>query len=111
MRLATVRTDASVTSAARLEADTAILLPAAAFAQAPDLKSQVHDRVTQEIKAQSLVGISITIGESDRVILASPCSGHGFKHSAAIGEAIAQLALDGRSRFDLSAFTMRRLLN
>ena len=46
----------------------------------------------------------------DRVILASPCSGHGFKHSAAIGEAIAQLALDGRSRFDLSAFTFRRLL-
>jgi sarcosine oxidase len=30
-----------------------------------------------------------------RVIVASPCSGHGFKHSAAIGEAIARLALDG----------------
>jgi sarcosine oxidase len=24
-----------------------------------------------------------------RVLVASPCSGHGFKHSAAIGEAIA----------------------
>jgi sarcosine oxidase len=32
----------------------------------------------------------------DRVIVASPCSGHGFKHSAAIGELLAQMALDGR---------------
>jgi sarcosine oxidase len=30
-----------------------------------------------------------------RVIVASPCSGHGFKHSAAIGEAIADLAIKG----------------
>lgn len=28
------------------------------------------------------------------VIVASPCSGHGFKHSAAIGELLAQMALD-----------------
>ena len=34
---------------------------------------------------------------SDNVIVASPCSGHGFKHSAAIGEAMATLALDGRN--------------
>lgn len=32
----------------------------------------------------------------DRVIVASPCSGHGFKHSAAIGELLAQMALEGR---------------
>jgi len=31
--------------------------------------------------------------ELDRVIIASPCSGHGFKHSAAIGDALAQMAL------------------
>lgn len=30
----------------------------------------------------------------DRVIVASPCSGHGFKHSAAIGELLAGIALD-----------------
>ena len=30
------------------------------------------------------------------VIVASPCSGHGFKHSAAIGECLAQLATQGR---------------
>ena len=45
---------------------------------------------------------------SDRVIIASPCSGHGFKHSAAIGEALAEMALDGTSRHDLSAFQLAR---
>jgi sarcosine oxidase len=47
--------------------------------------------------------------ETDRVIVASPCSGHGFKHSAAVGEAICELALDGRSRQDLGAFGFERL--
>jgi sarcosine oxidase len=46
--------------------------------------------------------------ESERIVIASPCSGHGFKHSAAIGEALAELATDGRSRFDLSAFRLGR---
>jgi sarcosine oxidase len=31
-----------------------------------------------------------------RIIVASPCSGHGFKHSPAIGEAIAELVTQGR---------------
>ncbi len=46
---------------------------------------------------------------SDRVIIASPCSGHGFKHSAAIGEALAELVLDGKSRHDLGPFRLDRL--
>jgi sarcosine oxidase len=46
--------------------------------------------------------------DSDRVIVASPCSGHGFKHSAAIGEALAELAIDGKSHFDLSPFRIGR---
>jgi len=46
--------------------------------------------------------------EHDRIIVASPCSGHGFKHSAALGEAIGDLALGEPSRFDLSAFTLAR---
>ena len=46
--------------------------------------------------------------QSDRVIVASPCSGHGFKHSAAIGEALAQWIVEGRSRIDLDAFALRR---
>ena len=43
-----------------------------------------------------------------RVIVASPCSGHGFKHSPAIGEGLADLALDGRSRLDLTPFRLAR---
>ena len=31
--------------------------------------------------------------DADRVIVASPCSGHGFKHSAGVGELLAQMAL------------------
>jgi sarcosine oxidase len=45
----------------------------------------------------------------DRVILASACSGHGFKHSAALGEALAELAAHGRSNLDLSPFRLSRL--
>ncbi len=44
-----------------------------------------------------------------RVIVASPCSGHGFKHSAAIGEGLAALALGRESPWDLSAFRFARL--
>ena len=36
--------------------------------------------------------------DNDRVIIASPCSGHGFKHSAAIGEALAEQVIDGKAR-------------
>jgi sarcosine oxidase len=38
------------------------------------------------------------------VIVASPCSGHGFKHSAGLGEAIAQQMTLGESRIDLRPF-------
>jgi sarcosine oxidase len=49
-----------------------------------------------------------TLPGADRVIVASPCSGHGFKHSAAIGEALAELVVDGVSKQDLSAFSLAR---
>ena len=46
---------------------------------------------------------------SPRTIICSPCSGHGFKHSAAIGECVAELVTDGESRIDLSLFGLDRL--
>jgi|APGre2960657468_1045069.scaffolds.fasta_scaffold04058_3 sarcosine oxidase len=46
--------------------------------------------------------------DSERVWLASACSGHGFKHSAAVGEALAEMTVDGRTQFDLSAFGLER---
>ncbi len=47
--------------------------------------------------------------DSERIIAVSPCSGHGFKHSAAIGEAVAELVYNGRSTVDLEPFRLSRL--
>lgn len=44
------------------------------------------------------------------VIVASPCSGHGFKFSSAIGEILADLASGAKSRFDLTLFSLDRLV-
>ena len=44
------------------------------------------------------------------VLIASPCSGHGFKFASAIGEVLADLLIEGRSRFDLGLFRRARLL-
>lgn len=45
---------------------------------------------------------------NERVWFASACSGHGFKHSAAIGEALVASALDEAPLVDLSPFRMAR---
>jgi sarcosine oxidase len=42
--------------------------------------------------------------EHEAVLIVSPCSGHGFKHSPAIGEAVAQWVTDGRPVLDLGPF-------
>jgi sarcosine oxidase len=44
-----------------------------------------------------------------QVIVASPCSGHGFKFASVVGEILADLATEGRSRFDLAPFSLSRL--
>jgi sarcosine oxidase len=46
--------------------------------------------------------------ESERILVVSACSGHGFKHSAAIGEVAAQCVIDGKSRIDISPFALSR---
>lgn len=46
---------------------------------------------------------------SQNVLFASACSGHGFKHSPAVGEALAQRALGLATSTDLSAFAWKRL--
>ena len=45
--------------------------------------------------------------DSERVWFASACSGHGFKHSAAVGEALAQRALGEAPVVDLHPFARR----
>ncbi|MGJ8527182.1 N-methyl-L-tryptophan oxidase [Maritalea sp.] len=46
--------------------------------------------------------------DHDNMMIISACSGHGFKHSAAIGEAVAQQMLNNHSDLDLSAFKLSR---
>jgi sarcosine oxidase len=43
--------------------------------------------------------------EHHNVVIASPCSGHGFKHSAAIGEVLADLSTDSVPKVDISRFS------
>jgi len=47
--------------------------------------------------------------EHERVTVASACSGHGFKHSAALGEALAQRLARGESRIGLAPFSLESL--
>ncbi|WP_375465514.1 N-methyl-L-tryptophan oxidase [uncultured Methylobacterium sp.] len=46
--------------------------------------------------------------DSDRIHVVSACSGHGFKHSAGIGKAVAEHLTDGRSAVDLTPFGLAR---
>ena len=46
--------------------------------------------------------------DHDNVLVVSPCSGHGFKFSSAIGEAVADLVTTGTSAFDLGPFSISR---
>jgi sarcosine oxidase len=43
-----------------------------------------------------------------QILIASPCSGHGFKFSSALGELLADLLIQGQTSFDLSLFKMER---
>ncbi|HET9425374.1 MAG TPA: N-methyl-L-tryptophan oxidase [Gemmatimonadaceae bacterium] len=43
-----------------------------------------------------------------RVLISSPCSGHGFKFASALGEAHAQMIIDGKSALDLAPFRLSR---
>ena len=45
-----------------------------------------------------------------QVVIASPCSGHGFKFASAIGEILADLVEGGETRHDISLFGVDRLL-
>jgi glycine/D-amino acid oxidase-like deaminating enzyme len=44
----------------------------------------------------------------DSVVVASPCSGHGFKYTPTAGALLADLATDVTLRFDLSPFAIAR---
>ena len=45
--------------------------------------------------------------EAHDTIVVSACSGHGFKHSAAIGEAVALMAMSGATPEVLQPFALK----
>ncbi len=45
------------------------------------------------------------------IVLASACSGHGFKFSPAIGEALADLSMHGQTEHDLELFRIDRFVS
>jgi sarcosine oxidase len=47
----------------------------------------------------------------DRVLICSPCSGHGFKFSDVIGRICAELVLEGTTDFDLDFISPSRFAN
>lgn len=47
--------------------------------------------------------------DSKRIVVLSPCSGHGFKFSPVMGDIAADLALEGSTRRDISHFSIARL--
>jgi sarcosine oxidase len=49
-----------------------------------------------------------TLPDAPQVIIASPCSGHGFKFASVVGEVLADLATETRPRLDLSLFGLAR---
>jgi sarcosine oxidase len=42
------------------------------------------------------------------IVIASPCSGHGFKFAPAVGEIVADLITSGTTRHDIAAFRLAR---
>ena len=47
--------------------------------------------------------------EHPKVVLASPCSGHGYKFCSVIGEVIADLAIEGKTRHEIGFLGLSRL--
>ena len=46
--------------------------------------------------------------QHSNVVIASPCSGHGYKFASVIGEILADLAIEGDSRHPIGLFSPRR---
>jgi len=46
--------------------------------------------------------------DAPQMIIASPCSGHGFKFAPVIGDIVADLAIEGTTPRDISRFSLGR---
>ena len=75
----------------------------------PDLDGEVLDSaVCMYTNTPDLNFVVDHHPEHENVIVASVCSGHGFKFAPVMGEILADLATEGSSRFDLDMFSAKR---
>jgi sarcosine oxidase len=95
------RVDANGAALDRLAANLARYLPAAAG----PLRAKSSCFYTRTADEHFAIGLHP--GDA-RIVLASPCSGHGFKFASLIGEILADLALDGGTRHDIGLFDLGR---
>jgi sarcosine oxidase len=51
-----------------------------------------------------------TLPNIPNIVIASPCSGHGYKFASAMGEILADLAMEKTPKFDLSLFKIARFM-
>lgn len=91
--------------------DVKDIAPAEAFCRRA--LPQVTPRVVagwpcMNLKTPDLDFIVGTTPRAPHLILAGGCSGHGFKHAAAVGDIVADLALDGSCDISLEHFSPDR---
>lgn len=96
-----LRQDGSPAEAAELRSVLERFIPDAA-GPLTRMRSCIYTRTPDEDFAVDLLP-----GDA-RVVLASPCSGHGFKFASVMGEVLADLATEGRTRHDLGRFRLDR---
>jgi sarcosine oxidase len=94
--------DASATDIGPVRAAIAAILPDLAETPAA-MKTCIYTNTADE---------EFVIGRRPgrpNIVFASACSGHGFKFASAIGEILADLAMNQTPRFDLEPFALARL--
>ncbi len=96
------RQDASAADEAQMRRFLEAFLPAAAGALI-GMKTCIYTRTPDEDFVIDL------LPDDPRIVVASPCSGHGFKFASVIGEVLADLATRRATRHDISRFAIARL--
>ncbi|MBR9824569.1 MAG: N-methyl-L-tryptophan oxidase [Alphaproteobacteria bacterium] len=77
----------------------------------PDIRPEPVE--TMECRFTNAPGDRFVIGtmpQDNDLIILSPCSGHGYKFTPAIGEIAADLALEQETRVDIEPFSLQRVL-
>ncbi len=96
------RQDANAADGERLSGFLDRYMPAAA-GPLRDLKTCIYTRTPDEDFILDLHP------DHPQIVIASPCSGHGFKFASVIGEILADLSTAGETPHDISRFGVGRL--